>query len=137
MRNLLAESLRLPRRLPWARSANTSGPRRKVGDAGAGGKTGLRQKPEVERGVDVLEEIWRSADRERGRANLTICSRLLRKFRSVRTDMKAEVFGACLCCKAALGLSPMTATPWLALCPRCQDAVNRDDSEPISIHYRD
>jgi RNA polymerase-binding transcription factor DksA len=86
--------------------------------------------------ADVLEEIWRTADCECRKAKLTLCSGLLRKFRSALAAMRADVFGACLCCKATLGLSRMTATPWIGLCTRCQEAVNSDDSEILRIRSR-
>jgi RNA polymerase-binding transcription factor DksA len=136
MMNPIAESLRLRWRLPWARSSTARGQTRKVGQADASPKTRPRQKTGVEKGADVLEEIWRIADRNRPKAHLTLCSGLLRKLRATLAAMKADVFGACLCCKATLGLSRMRATPWTALCTRCQEAVNRDDSEILRIRSR-
>jgi RNA polymerase-binding transcription factor DksA len=109
---------------------------RMVGQASAAPKMKLPQTNGFGKGADVLEEIWRTADRERRQASLTLCSGLLRKFRAALAAMKADVFGACLCCKATLGLSRMTATPWMALCTRCQEAVNRDDSEILRIRSR-
>jgi RNA polymerase-binding transcription factor DksA len=88
------------------------------------------------KGADVLEEIWRVADCERRKANLTLCFGLLVKFRAALAAVKADVFGTCLCCKATLGLSRMTVTPWMALCTQCQEAVNRDDSEILRIRSR-
>ena len=89
-----------------------------------------------EKGADVLEQIWRTADRKRPKAQLTFCSGLLRKLRSALAAMKADVFGVCLCCKATLGLSRMTEAPWTALCTRCQEAVNRDDAEILRRRSR-
>jgi RNA polymerase-binding transcription factor DksA len=136
MMNLTAESLRLRWRLPWARTSTAGRETRKVGQADAVPKTELCQKAGTEKGADVLEEIWHTADRERRKTNLAICSGLLRKFRAALAAMRADVFGACLCCNATLGLTRMTATPWMALCTQCQEAVNRDDSEILRIRSR-
>jgi RNA polymerase-binding transcription factor DksA len=136
MMNLMAESLRLRWHLPWTRSSTARGHTRKLAEADAAPKTKPRQKAGIETGADVLEEIWAAADRERREANLTLRSGLLRKFRGALAIMKADIFGACLCCKATLGLSRMTERPWTALCSRCQEAVNRDDSEILRIRSR-
>ena len=136
MMNPIAESLRLRWRLPWARSSTARGQTRRVGQPDASPKTRLRQKTGVANGADVLEEIWHTADRNRPKANLALCPDLLRKLRATLAAMKADAFGACLCCKATLGVSLMRDTPWMALCTRCQEAVNRDDSETLRIRSR-
>ena len=109
---------------------------RRAGQASFAPKMKLLQTTGFGKGADALEEIWRTADRERRKANLTSCSGLLRKFRAALAAMKADVFGACLCCKATLGLGRMTERPWTALCTQCQEAVNRDDSEILRIRSR-
>jgi RNA polymerase-binding transcription factor DksA len=103
---------------------------------GAAPKMHLRQEAGVEKSADVLEEIWRTADRKRPKANFASCCGLLRRLRATLAFLKADVFGVCLCCKATLGLSRMTATPWMALCTRCQEAANRDDAEILRIRSR-
>ena len=136
MMNLIAENLRLRWRLSWSRSLAVSEPRNKVGQADPAKRIQPRQNTGVEKSADVLEEIWRSADRKRPTANFTLGSGLVRKLRVALAGMKADVFGACLCCKAPLGLSRLTAEPWTALCIRCQDAANRDDAEVLRIRSR-
>lgn len=136
MINPIAERLRRRWRLPWASRPTAKGQMRKEGQASVAPKMKLLQTTGFCKGADVLEEIWRTADRERRKANLTLCSGLLRKFRTALAAMRADVFGACLCCKATLGLSRMRATPWMALCTRCQEAVDRDDPEILRIRSR-
>jgi RNA polymerase-binding transcription factor DksA len=109
---------------------------RKVGQASAAPKMKPSQTTGFGKGADVLEEIWRTADRERGKAHLTSCFGVLRKFRAALAAMKADVFGACLCCKATLGLGRMTEKPWTALCTRCQEAADRDDAAILRIRSR-
>ena len=113
-----------------------SGPRRKAEQDYPAPSIQPHQNTGVENSADVLEEIWRSADRNRPRANLTLGSGLVRKLRAALDGLKAEVFGACLCCKAPLGLSRLTAAPWTALCIRCQEAADRDDVEVLRIRSR-
>jgi RNA polymerase-binding transcription factor DksA len=92
------------------------------------------QNAGLETGADVLEEIWRAADRNTPSANRP---GLVHRLRATLTRLKADVFGVCLCCKATLGLSRLTAEPWTPLCPRCQEAANRNDVEILRIRSRD
>jgi len=114
-----------------------SGPGRKAGQADPATRIQPRQNTGVKKSADVLEEIWRTADSKRPKANFTLGSGLLRKLRVALAGMKADVFGACLCCKASLGLSRLTAAPWTPLCRRCQEAADRDDAEVLRIRSRD
>ena len=136
MMNLVAENLRLRWRFPWPRSSAASGPRRKAGQDVVAAKVHLRQKAGAEKSADVLEEIWRAADRSLPKADLSPCPGFVRWLRAMLALLKSDVFGICLCCKATLGLSRMTATPWMALCTRCQEAANRDDAEILRIRSR-
>jgi RNA polymerase-binding transcription factor DksA len=113
-----------------------SGPRGKVGQTDPPTRIQPRHRTCLEKSADVLEQIWRTADRERPKAGFTIRSGLLYKLRVALAGMKADVFGTCLCCKATLGLSRLTSEPWTALCIRCQDAANRDDTETLRIRSR-
>ena len=113
-----------------------SGPRRKVGQADPATRIQPRQNAGVEKSADVLEEIWRTADRKRPKANFTLGSGLVRKLRVALAGMKTDIFGACLCCKGSLGLSRLTAAPWTPLCVRCQEAADRDDAEVLRIRSR-
>ena len=85
----------------------------------------------VERGADVLEELWRKADRSNRQTKSNLSIGLFDMLRATMAGLKVDVFGACLCCRTTLGLSRVTAEPWTALCPRCQQAVNRDDTEVL------
>ena len=136
MMNLIAENLRPRWRLSWPGSSAVGGPRRKVGQADPAKRIQSRQNTGVEKSADVLEEIWRAADRKRPKANFTLGSGLVRKLRVTLARMKADVFGACLCCKAPLGLSRLTAAPWTPLCIQCQEAADRDDVEILRSHSR-
>jgi RNA polymerase-binding transcription factor DksA len=136
MMNLSAEHLRQRWRISWPRSFAVSGPRRKAGQADPATRKQPRQNTGVEKSADVLEEIWRTADRKRPKANFTFGSGLVRKLRVALAGMKADIFGACLCCKAPLGLSRLTAAPWTALCVQCQEAADRDDGERLRIRSR-
>ena len=113
-----------------------NGPRRKVGQADPAKRIQPRQNTGVEKSADVLEEIWLTADCELRKANLTLYSGLLHKIRAKLAGMKADVFGACLCCKASLGLSRLRAAPWTPLCIRCQEAADRDNAEVLRIRSR-
>jgi hypothetical protein len=93
MMNLIAENLRLRWRLSWPGSLAVSGPRRKVGQADPAKRIQPRQNTGVEKSADVLEEIWRAADRKRPKANFTLGSGLVRKLRVALAGMKADVFG--------------------------------------------
>jgi RNA polymerase-binding transcription factor DksA len=137
MMNLIADNLRLRWRLSWPGSLAVSGARRKeVGQADPAKRMQPRQNAGVEKSDDVLEGIWRAADRKRPKANFTLGSGLVRKLRVALTGMRADVFGACLCCKAPLGLRRLTAAPWTPLCIRCQEAADRDDAEVLRIRSR-
>ena len=107
-----------------------------MGQADPAKRIQSRQNAGVERTADVLEEIWRTADRKRPKPNFTLGSGLVRKLWVAPAGMKADVFGACLCCKASLGLSRLTAVPWTAMCIRCQEAADRDDVEVLRSRSR-
>jgi RNA polymerase-binding transcription factor DksA len=49
--------------------------------------------------ADVLEEIWRTTDREAANANISRWSGLLQNVRSALLQIKDGAFGACLCCR--------------------------------------
>jgi RNA polymerase-binding transcription factor DksA len=119
MMHVIAENLRRRWRLPWQRRAVRAAP-----------KMQPWRHATAENSADVLEEIWRTADRRRAKANL------FRRFRRALAFMRADLFGACLCCNATLGRSRLTAAPWAALCMPCQDAANRDDAEVLRIRSR-
>ena len=93
MMDLIAEHLRLRWRLSWPGSLAVSGPRRKVGQADPAKRIRPRQNTGVEKSADVLEEIWRAADRKRPKANFTLGSGLVRELRVALAGMKADVFG--------------------------------------------
>ena len=138
MMNLIAERLRRRWRLPWPRSSAVSGPRREGGDEAGYCRENAqpRQNAGLEKGADVLEEIWRAADRERPNASFRRCPGFVRMLRATLAFLKTDVFGVCLCCKATLGLSRLTAAPWTPLCLRCQEAADRDDVEILRIRSR-
>jgi len=82
------------------------------------------------------DETW-AVRYQRARVNSKIRPALLGKLRTAFRGMKASVFGACLCnCQTALRLGRMRATPWAALCIRCQEAADRDDTEALRIRFR-
>lgn len=134
MMNPIAERLRRGWWLPWARISAVSEPRRE------GAHTAARMQPRrdagIKKGADALEEIWRAADRNTPSANLSPCPGFFRRFRTTLTVIKTRVFGVCLCCKATLGLSRLTAEPWTPLCLRCQAAADLDDVEILRMRSR-
>lgn len=95
-----------------------------------------RQNVGIEKIADVLEEIWHTADRELPMANLGWCSGLLRNIRAALVRIKDDAFGACLCCRAVIGLRRLRAVPWTPLCIRCQEAADRNDAEVLRIRSR-
>jgi hypothetical protein len=113
-----------------------SGPRREGAEAHTAARRQPRQNVGLEKGADVLEEIWRAADRNTASASISLCPGFVRGFRAALAFLKTDVFGVCLCCKATLGLSRLTAEPWTALCLRCQEAANRDDVEILRSRSR-
>jgi RNA polymerase-binding transcription factor DksA len=90
----------------------------------------------IENSADVMEEIWRAADRQFPRASLGACSGLLRSIRAALARIKGDTFGACLCCRTAIGLRRLTAAPWTPLCIRCQEAAGRNDAEVLRSRSR-
>lgn len=94
---------------------------------------GALQNAGIENIADVLEEIWRTADRELPVANLGWCSGLLRYTRDVLVRFKNEAFGVCLCCRTTFDLRRLKAAPWTPLCIRCQEAADRNDAEALRI----
>ena len=111
-------------------------PKRQVGTVDAASKVKRRENTVVEKSADVLEEIWRTTDHNRAKGTFTSRSGILRRLKAALGSIKGDLFGACLCCKATLGLPTVTATPWTALCLRCQEAANRDDAEELRIRSR-
>jgi RNA polymerase-binding transcription factor DksA len=136
MMELIADRLRRRWRLPWPRSSAVSGPRRNREEFQIAAASQPLQNVGIEKGADVLEEIWRTADRNRPKVKFALSSGFLRSCRAALASLKLEVFGVCLCCKATLGLSRVTAAPWTALCIQCQEAADRDDAEVLRIRSR-
>jgi DnaK suppressor protein len=129
MMNLIAESIRRRWRLPWLSSSAVSGPRHEGEQADTAARMQPRQNAGLEKGADALEEIWRAADRNTPSANLSPCPGFVRRLRAALTFLRTDVFGVCLCCKATLGLSRLTAEPWTPLCLQCQEAADRDNGD--------
>jgi RNA polymerase-binding transcription factor DksA len=94
---------------------------------------GHRENAGVENIGDVLEEIWRTADRELLVANPGWCSGLLRYTKDALVRLKDDAFGVCLCCRTTIGLRRLRAAPWTPLCIRCQEAAGRKDAEALRI----
>jgi RNA polymerase-binding transcription factor DksA len=95
-----------------------------------------RQYASLEKGADFLEDIWRAADRNTPNANVSPCPGFVRRLTETLASLTTDVFGTCLCCKATLGLSRVTAEPWTPLCLRCQEAASRDDVASLRIRSR-
>jgi RNA polymerase-binding transcription factor DksA len=136
MMNLTAGKPRRSWQFPWLTASAGMLPKRQVGTVDPASKVQPRQNTLIEKSADVLEEIWRTTDHNRSKATFTLRSGLLRRLKATLGSIKADLFGACLCCKATLGLPKVTATPWTALCLRCQEAANRDDAEELRIRSR-
>jgi RNA polymerase-binding transcription factor DksA len=113
-----------------------SGLRREGGQAHTAAGMRVRQNAGLQRGADVLEEIWRAADRNTPNASRSPNPGLARGFQATLALLKADIFGVCLCCRATLGLSRLAAEPWTPLCLRCQEAADRDDVEVLRIRSR-
>ena len=94
------------------------------------------QNTVVENGADVLEEIWRSADREVPTANLGPAPVYSACIRDALVGIKEDAFGVCLCCGAMIGLRRRRAAPWTPLCIRCQEAADRNDAEVLRSRSR-
>ena len=65
---------------------------------------GERRNARIETIADVLDEIWRTADRELLVANPGWCSGLLRYTRDALVRIRNDAFGVCLCCRTTIGL---------------------------------
>ena len=63
-----------------------------------------RQNFGAEQSVDVLEDIWHTADRELAEASRGRYGDLLRDIRTALVRLKEDVFGVCLCCRTTIGL---------------------------------
>ena len=113
-----------------------SGPKHEREQAHTAARMQPRQNSGLENGADVLEEIWRAADRNTPSADLSPCPGFVRRLLATLNFLKTDVFGVCLCCKATLGLSRLTAEPWTPLCLQCQEAADRDDVEILRIRSR-
>ena len=113
-----------------------SGPRREGPEAHTPAGMDLRRNCGIENVADVLEELWRAADRNTPNSYLPERPGIFCRLRAVLAFLKTDVFGVCLCCKATLGLSRLTAEPWTPLCLRCQEAADRDDVEILRIRSR-
>ena len=95
-----------------------------------------RQHAGIEKIDDVLEEIWRNADREIPMARRGWYAGLLRYIQIALLRVKDDAFGSCLCCKTAIGLGRQRAMPWTPLCIRCQEAADRNDAEVLKSRSR-
>jgi RNA polymerase-binding transcription factor DksA len=90
----------------------------------------------VEQSVDVLEEIWHTANRELAEASRGRYGDLLRDIRTALVRMKEDAFGVCLCCRTTIGLRRRRLAPWTPLCTRCQEAAGRNDVEVLRSRSR-
>ncbi len=84
----------------------------------------------------VLEEIWHTVDRELLTATFSRRYSVFRNVCAALIRMRADTFGACLCCREPIVVRRLWKAPWTPLCIRCQKAADRNDGEILRRRWQ-
>jgi DnaK suppressor protein len=85
----------------------------------------------IEKTPDAIDEVQLAGERELAIRNLDRESNLLRNVRGALARIGDGSYGTCMHCEEDISLKRLNAVPWAAFCIRCQEAVDRNEIEPV------
>jgi DnaK suppressor protein len=85
----------------------------------------------IEKTPDAIDEVQLAGERELAIRNLDRESNLLRNVRGALARIADGSYGTCMHCEEDISLKRLNAVPWAAFCIRCQEAVDRNEIEPV------
>ena len=86
----------------------------------------------IEKSPDQSDEIQYSFQRDLTIRNLDRESNLLREVKAALRRIDDGDFGTCVWCEGAISAKRLAAAPWAPRCIQCQEAADRNGTEPVS-----
>ena len=85
----------------------------------------------IEKTPDAIDEVQLAGERELAIRNLDRESNLLRNVKGALARIADGSYGTCMHCEEDISLKRLNAVPWAGFCIRCQEAVDRNEIEPV------
>ena len=92
-------------------------------------KARRRDRIDVERSPDQLDEIQQAAERSLAVSNLDRDCTELRLARAALRRIRDGSFGTCQECEGDIHTKRLTTMPWAVLCIRCQEAADHNSED--------
>ncbi len=88
-----------------------------------------RDELAIETSPDSLDQIQHASERDYAMGSLERRAERLREVRGALQRMRDETFGICGECEESISLKRLAAVPWAALCIKCQQAADQQQTE--------
>ncbi len=98
-----------------------------------GNSNGMRDSLAIGSSSDELDRTQDASDRDYAISNLERNSDRLREARSALRRVEAGTFGICMGCEENINPKRLAAIPWAAFCIGCQEAADREQTEPVLV----
>jgi DnaK suppressor protein len=89
-----------------------------------------REALAIDTSHDELDRVQQATEREMAIDNLERQSDRLHEVQSALRRFDAGTFGTCLNCEEHISLKRLAAVPWSPSCITCQEAADRNRSQP-------
>lgn len=99
--------------------------RKKLEEQRAELSIGSREALAIESSSDEMDRIQHFTEREYAMNNLERTSRRLREVRAALERIEDNSFGICAECEGVISAKRLIVVPWVAMCIRCQEEVER------------
>lgn len=98
-----------------------------------GKSNSIREGLAIGASSDELDRTQDASDRDYAMSSLERNSDRLHEVRSALRRMESGTFGICAGCEGNINLKRLTAIPWAPFCIRCQEAADREQTEPVLV----
>ena len=89
-----------------------------------------REALAIDTSPDELDRVQHATEREMAIDNIERQSDRLHEVQSALRRIDADTFGICLDCEEHISLKRLVAVPWSPSCITCQEAADRNGSQP-------
>lgn len=89
-----------------------------------------REALAIETSPDELDRIQDAGNRDWAMGNLERNGSRLREVEAALRRVNTKAFGICENCEGNISPRRLAAVPWVSLCIRCQEVVDRDRTAP-------
>lgn len=94
---------------------------------------GIRDGLAIGNSSDELDRTQDASDRDYAMSSLERSSDRLREVRSALRRIESGTFGICGGCEENINPKRLAAIPWAPFCIACQEAVDREQAEPVLV----